>query len=309
MRCGLVLVSALSGAFVGCSTTAPVVGSEPTVLWENARPSDAEPVGGLSESEARRIARAHDAAFSCEGTARAMAKRDEERGWQVMRQCIMRSDFTDLEMLVHGEWADRVKDSADAATLLAHVIAVRGGDVENDLRLMRRRKMPLFSLAAALAEPDAYAGRFVLVRGTAKKGRPVDNGRVFELTETKVMAESEWVTAPGTARQTSKRAGAVVDRPGVDINGRGLVEDSQLDETSKVEVLHNVSVETGRVVTARLQTGEPSLEPSVDYVVVVRFKGMEKGDADLDGEVGEVAVADVVDYFEPETSRFARLGR
>jgi hypothetical protein len=304
-------VSFLSLVVLGasCASMAPTVGGEPTVLWENARPREAESAASLSESEARRIARAHDAAFSCEGTARAMAKRDEERGWQVMRQCIMRSDFTDLELLLEGEWADRVKDSADAHSLLAHVIAVRGGDVESDLRLLRRRKMPLFSLAAALTEPSSYAGRFVLVRGTAKNGRAVDNGRAFDLIETKVMAESEWVTTPGTARQSSKRSGAVVDRPGVDISGRGLVEDSQLDETSKVEVLHNVSVETGRSLMARLQSGEPSLEPAVDYIIVVRFKGLEKGEADLDGEYEETAVGEVVDYYEPETSRFARLGR
>lgn len=302
----LTVTAVLGGG--ACASGLSAVGGEPTVLWENARAVDATGGGALSDGEARRIARAHDAAFSCEGTARSMARRDAERGWMVMRQCILRSDFTDLDLLVDGEWADLVASADDAASLLAHVIAVRGGDVEADLRLLRRRKMPLYSLQAALAEPDAYKGRAVLVRGTAKRGRPVGGGREFTLVETKVMAESEWVTAPGTSRLSTKFSGATADQPGVDVKGRGLVEENQRSETAKVEVLHNVSVETGRDVVARLPSGEPSLEPSTDYIVVLRFGGVEQLQ-NLDGEPVEEPVAVVVDYFEPETSRFARLVR
>ncbi len=299
---------ALSLGATSCATNTWSVGSEPTVLWENARAADPVTTTPLTESEARRIARAHDAAHSCESSARAMARRDVERGWMVMRQCILRSDFGNLEQLLESEWSDQVAAAPDAASLLAHVIAVRGGDVEADLRLLRRRKMPLYSLQAALAEPDAYKGRFVLVRGTAKRGRPVDGGREFTLAETKVMAESEWVTAPGTSRLTTKFQGATADQPGVDVKGRGLVEDNQRSETAKVEILHNVSVETGRELVARLPSGEPSLEPATDYIVVLRFTGLEPI-VNADGDTDDEPVGVVTDYFEPESSRFARLGR
>jgi hypothetical protein len=299
---------ALSLGITSCATNTWTVGREPTVLWENARAADPVSTEPLSESEARRIARAHDAAHSCEATARAMSRRDAARGWMVMRQCILRSDFGNLEQLIDSEWSEQVANAPDAAALLAHVIAVRGGDVEGDLRLLRRRKMPLYSLQAALAEPDAYKGRFVLVRGSARRGRAVDGGREFTLVETKVMAESEWVTAPGTSRLTTKFSGATADRPGVDVRGRGLVEDNQRSETAKVEVLHNVSVETGRELIARLPSGEPSLEPATDYIVVLRFVGLEPV-TNADGDVDTEPVAVVTDFFEPESSRFARLDR
>jgi hypothetical protein len=88
----------------------------------------------------------------------------------------------------------------DAALLLAHVMAVRGGDIESDLRLLRRRKMPVYSLQAALAEPDSYKGRAVILRAAARDGRNTGGGRTFRLVETKLMAESRWVTAPRTTR-------------------------------------------------------------------------------------------------------------
>lgn len=297
----------LTAVVAGCATGTPIVGSEPTVVWENARHQDPPSSTPLSDAEARRIARAHDAAFSCESTARAMAKRDAQRGWQVMRQCIQRQDFTDLELLLESEWSDQVAAAPDAASIMAHVIAVRGGDVESDLRLLRRRKFPLYSLQAALSEPESYTGRFVLVRGSARRGRPVDGGREFQLVETKVMAESEWVTAPGTTRLTNKLDGGSADQQGLDVK-RGRVDNSTSSQTEKVEVLTNVSVETGLQIAARLPSGEPTLEPSTDYIVVLKVGGIEKTE-DLDGEVDEAPYAVVVDYFEPESGRFARLGR
>lgn len=301
------ILLATASTMVGCATGAPLVGSEPTVVWENARHRDPIAQTPLSDAEARRIARAHDAAFSCEATARAMAKRDAERGWQVMHQCIQRHDFTDLELLVDSEWSDRVAAATDAASLMAHVVAVRGGDVESDLRLLRRHKVPLYSLQAALSEPDSYLGRYVLVRGSPRAGRTVDGGRHFQLVETKVMAESEWVTAPGSTRLSTKFQGGTADQPGLDVK-RGRVDSSTSHQSEKVEVLTNVSVETGLHITARLPAGEPVLEPATDHIVVLKVGGVEKTE-DLDGEVDEEPWATVVDFFEPESSRFARLGR
>jgi len=302
------LAAAVSSA--GCATSAPsVVGPEPTTLWENARGTDVVADGTFTPAEARKIARAHDAAHSCEQTARDFAKKNIERGWAVMHQCILRNDFSDLETLIESGWAEHVAASPDAASLLAHVIAVRGGDVENDIRLLRRRKMPVYSLQAALAEPDSYRGRYVLVRGTARNGRPADGGRSFRLVETKVMAESEWVTPPNSTRLSTRTAGTLADQPGVDIRGRGVVERNQRDETAKVEILHNVSVETGRELLASIKSDEPSLEPATDYIVVLRFEGVREIKIEDSDDVDDEATAVVVDYFEPESSRFARLGR
>lgn len=302
----LLLVSGLP--LVGCASTSSIVGTEPTVLWEDAHRAESVPNTPLTDDEARMIARSHDAAFSCEQTARAMAKKDRQRGWQVMRECILRRDFTDLELLIDSGWASDVARDARNASLLAHVIAVRGGDVDNDLRLLRRRKMPVYSLQAALAEPTAYKGRTILVRAKAKDGRMQGDGRAFTLDETKMMAESEWVTAPGTSRSSTRTRGATRDQPTSDIAGPGVVEDTANDRTSKVEVLHNVSVTTGRSVTASVAGDAPSLEPLTDYVVVLRFEGV-RAVVDDEGEASDEPIGAVVDYYEPEVGMFARLGR
>ena len=165
---------AAAATLAGCATAPSVVGPEPTTLWENARGAEAFNEGTFTPAEARKIARAHDAAHSCEQTARDFAKKNTQRGWAVMHECILRNDFSDLEILIESGWAEHVAASPDAASLLAHVVAVRGGDVESDIRLLRRRKMPVYSLQAALAEPGSYRGRYVLVRGTARDGRPAD---------------------------------------------------------------------------------------------------------------------------------------
>jgi hypothetical protein len=306
LRSCLVLPASLF--FAGCASSSSGVGTEPTVLWEDASQFDRAPLAPLSPDEARRIALAHDAAHNCEQTARALAKKDPLRGFAVMHECINRNDFSDLEGLVEGMWADDVARAPDAALLLAHVMAVRGGDVENDLKLLRRRKMPVYSLQAALAEPESYAGRAVIVRGNARDGRVTGAGRTFRLVETKVMAESEWVTAPGTSRLVTRDHGERADQPGVDVKGRGTVERGSRDATEKVEIEHNVSVKTGRALQARVETGEPSLEPATDYVIVLRFEG-ERETKDDEGNVDVEPTGVVTGYFEPETGLFARLSR
>jgi hypothetical protein len=285
-----------------------VVGTEPTVLWENAREPEAQTRAELSDDEARRIAVAHDVAYACEATARAMHKKDPKRGWAVMRHCIRRNDFSDLESLIEGLWAEQTAKDPDSALLLAHVIAIRGGDVGADMRLLRRRKMPVYSLQAALSEPESYKGRLVIMRGTARSGRTVAGARAFRLVETKVMAESEWVTRPGTGRIINRSNNELADQPDVSVRGRGVVERNNSERAERVEVLHNVNVDTGLEMIGRVETDEPSLEPATDYVVVVRFEGVKES-VDANGEVDEDATGVVVGYFEPETGMFARLGR
>ncbi|HEY1101491.1 MAG TPA: hypothetical protein VGF99_21305 [Myxococcota bacterium] len=297
-----------TAALTGCTSTTYIVGAEPTTLWENAHKLEDEPTTRFTEAEAKKIARAHDAAHTCEQTARDFARKSVERGWSLMHQCIQRNDFTDLELLVESAWAPHVAASPDAAILLAHVIAVRGGDVENDLRLLRRRKMPVYSLQAALAEPDSYRGRYVLVRGNARNGRRAEGGRSFRFVETKVMAESEWVTPPNRTRLSTRTSGALSDQQGLEVS-RGRVDTSSRDETEKREILHNVSVETGRELRATVDDDAPSLEPQTDYVVVMRFEGVREIKLEDSDDTDDEAQGVVVDWFEPESSRFARLSR
>jgi hypothetical protein len=297
---------ALVPVVAGCATVeAPrIVGPEPAVVWEDAGPSQAssEPAP-ITVDEARSIALAHDAAHSCETTARQVASKDKARGWAIMQECVQRPDFSDLETLLASPWIDEVRASPEAAAMVAHVMAVRGGDVENDLRLVRRAKMPLFSLKAAIADPDSYAGRLIVMRGSPASGRTVNGARALEINETKVMAESAWVSSG--PRLSSSTSTDQIDNSGNNMRP-GLRERFNRSEGAKVEVERNVPVETGLSILAQVN-GEPFLEPGSDYVLVLRFDGTRET---ITGTVTEdQPVATVVGYFEPETGLFARLGR
>jgi hypothetical protein len=295
----------LAGA-VACAPVeaARIVGTHPTVVWDEREVQAPYKPAPITPDEARSIALAHDAAHTCELTARAIRAKDRARGWAVMEQCVSRPDFTDLELLLSVPWVDELRAHHDHAALVAQVIAARGGDVMSDLRLVRRAKLPVFSLKAAVNEPDSYKGKLVLMRGNARSGRTVNGARALDLAETRVMAESEWV-AVGTRTQSDT---TTEQRDFANNNvRRGLNERFGRTEGGKVEILHNVSVETGLELMASVQGDQAFLESGTEYVLLLRFDGTREV---VDGSVtDEKPMATVIGYFEPETGLFARLGR
>ncbi|MBI1945251.1 MAG: hypothetical protein HYS27_06120 [Deltaproteobacteria bacterium] len=301
MKRSVVLLAALAAA--ACAENPRLVGAAPTVLWEHAPNEPRAPAAApLSVEEARTIAAAHDAAHTCELTARALRGHDRARGWAVLQHCIERPDFTDLEALTSAPWLEDVAASPDAARLLAHVIAARGGDVHHDLRLVRRARIPVFSLQAAIADPESYQGRYLLLLGTPKAGHQHGGMRAVEIVETRIMAESEWVAAgPRTTTQTATSMRRDDGNHAVPLN-----EDYRRSEGPRVEVLHNVSVETGRGILVDVGD-DPFLEVGTDYVLLLRFDGTR--DAVNGSVLEERPVATVVAYFEPASGLFARLGR
>lgn len=300
-------VAALLAVLLGSAcATEPLrlVGTGPTRLWEDHElEAPAAPSAPISRDEAAGIALAHDSAHGCELTARALRQRDRERSRAVMEQCWQRPDFTDLEILLAPPWLDELRAHPDAARLIAQVIAARGGDVEHDLRLVRRARLPLSSLRGALAEPGSFRGRYVLMLGTPQENRDGRATGSVELAETRIMAESEWVSEGAHSASLLVRS---------DEDAQGGAAASQRRETlrhregRRVEVLHNVSVETGRVVMAELGD-DPFLEAGTDYVLLLRFDGVRE--AVSGSVVEEVPVATVVASFEPSSGLFARLGR
>jgi hypothetical protein len=298
------VVAALSSASCAAVEAPRIVGPEPTVVWEKATPAPpATRPAPMSADEARSIALAHDAGHTCELTARALRAKDRQRGWAVMEQCARRPDFTDLETLLSRPWIEDVVAFDAQVDLIASVIAARGGDVHNELRLLRRARVPVFSLRAAVAEPETYKGRLVLMRGAPRGGRNVGGARALEIAETKVMAESEWV-ASGPRQRTSTETD-VRDHSGNSVKP-GVSERFRRNDGQTLEILRNVSVATGLEVLAQVQ-GELFLEPGTDYVLVLRFEGTREA---VEGTTtADRAVATVVGYFEPENGLFARLGR
>lgn len=301
MRSRLLVPCAL--LLVACVETPRLVGTGPTVLWEGAHESAPAPATApLSLDEARTIADAHEAAHACVLTARALRQHDHARAWAVMEQCVLRPDFTDLESLVSAPWLEHLRAHPEATRLVAQVIAARGGDVQHDLRVVRRARIPLFSLTAAVADPESYRGRHVLVHGEPRDSRSIDGTRALEIAETRIMAESEWValgSRTATLTATALRRGDG-DEP------TPLREEHRRSEGQRVEVLHNVSVETGRTLLVDASS-DPFLEVGTDYVVLVRLDGVREA---VEGSVVEERpVGTVLASFEPASGLFARLGR
>lgn len=279
-----------------------LVGTGPTRLWEpHELEAPTAPSAPITRDEAAGIALAHDSAHGCELTARALRQRDRARGRAVMEECWQRPDFTDLEILLAPPWIDELRTHPDAARLVAQVIAARGGDVEHDLRLVRRARLPLSSLRGALAEPEGFRGRYVLMLGTPQEGRGGGTSRSVELAETRIMAESEWVAlGPRTATQTASTVRRDDGEPAP------LSEEYRRSEGQRVEVLHNVSVETGRSLVVDA-SDDPFLEVGSAYVLLVRLDGVREA---VEGSViEERPVGTVLASFEPSSGLFARLGR
>jgi hypothetical protein len=296
-------------AFVGLTGCAAVeapriVGTAPTTVWDEREVQALPAPAPMSVDEARSIAFAHEAAHTCEITARALRAKNQQRGWAVMEQCVRRPDFDNLELLLASPWIEEMRAHPDYGSLVAHVIAVRGGDVLYDLRLCRRAKLPVFSLKAAVAEPESYRGKLVLMRGAAKSGRSVGGARALEIMETRVMAESEWVAQGPRVQSTTETAQSDFANDSV---RRGPAERFRREEGTKVEVLHNVSVETGLELLAAIDEDAPFLESGTDYVLLLRFNGTRE--VVQGSEISEQPMATIVGYFEPENGLFARLGR
>lgn len=280
--------------WLGCVAAVPpsLVGTEPTPVWiqpdEPAAPPRPAP---MSADEARVLARQSDDAGACARAASALRKRAPQRGWALMEQCARRSDFVDLEALLADPWRDELLRSSTQAEIVVHVVAARGGDVQGDLRLLRRAGLPFSSLSAALSSPDAHVGRWVILRGTSRTARAVGNVRAVEVAETEVVIEDHWLplglrrVASGTVDVTDK-----MQAPASASSSRSR------DETWTFLEERRTTQDSGLSILAQEQ-GEPVLEPDVDLVILLRFDGMRA--AVERGVVGERAVATIVRAEEP----------
>src|SRR5205823_2302668 len=129
----------------------------------------------------------------------------------------------------------------------------RGGDADGDSSKVQMIRMPVFTLKAALSQPDIYKGRYVIIRG--------------KLTDVKVDAKS----ATAMLDEVSMKA-ADLTRTGQDM---GIIESryNRLRFHDEHHFAENVMNPTGRKVLGRLPEADPFLEPDKEFVFVGRFDG------------------------------------
>ncbi len=240
----------------------------------------------------------------CETAARRIRQESPSQGWDALRACVERTrwprgEFTQLERLTTGFWDQDLQSRADAPRLIARVIALRGGDVEGDIPLAQKSRVPLFTLAAALRQPDVYKGRWVLVRGALSDLKQDGSKAAAMVHETSLRATSREVQVGPMSRTdrtstSSARAEAQTTRFG---NARGSAQVTSNDRTEHSLVrqkFENERVETGRQAVGKLAQADPFLEPDRDFLFLGRFDGVKPGEDEQ-----PVAVISIASYFQP----------
>jgi len=282
---------------IACATAEPSVTPRPqTPLVASPRPPPL--------FDAKQFAAAQLTPAECEVAARQLRDDNPDQAWQGLAACIERSrwprgEFTQLELLTRGAWDQDLQTRPDAPRLIAQIIAHRGGDVDGDIALSQKSRVPLFTLAAALRQPDVYKGRWVLVRGALSEMKQ-DGGKAAALVkETSLRATSREVQVGNisrteTSNSTNISAQAQTTRFG-NARGSARYDSSGRTESSTVkQKFENEHVETGRVALGKLPQADPFLEPDKDFVFIGRFDGVRPGD---DGQ--PVAVLSIAGYYQP----------
>jgi hypothetical protein len=217
-----------------------------------------------------------EAAARCTEAARRAP--DAEARWRALGVCVDAGHFDALASLLGGAWDADLLLRSDAPRLLSRVIAMRGGDVERDLTLVHERRVPLFSLAEAMARPGLYRGRWVLVRAQAIETPSSTDLRVAEVH---LVADPVEVELGPRSYASTRWQGS----PPLHDSTAGTVWGTS------VRRWRNLDVATGREALVRLP--DPFFDPQRVYLVLARFDGVRAE------EDGEVALLSASAYFVP----------
>jgi hypothetical protein len=299
---------ALLGALVivGCATPRP-----PPALEDEAQ-GERPPGPGLVKNELppepfdpRTFAAQYAHPSECERQARRYLRLSREDAWAALKACVEGTHFTQLQALLSPEWSQEMRSRPEAASVLAKVVALRGGSVDGDLKLLHERKLPIFSLASAIAQPDTYKGRYILVRAQvgdvrSEGEKPTvwlveqDLGSVASEQQVGVMRRKE------TSSNTSGSLGGQTTFGGGQIGGS--ISKNETTRTGDTVINYdNVSTETGREALGRLVKADPFLAPGRDFVILARFDGMRttSGSMGEDDDGPRIPVLSIVSYFIP----------
>ena len=242
---------------------------------------------------------------ACERQARRFLPISRDEAWTALKACVDGTQFTQLQAVISQAWEQELRSRPEAASLLAKVVARRGGSVDGDLQLLNEQKLPIFSLAAAIAQPDTYKGRYILVRaqvGDVRNDGPkptvwlVEQGLGSVATERRVgrsrRKDTSSTTSGNVGGETTLGSGNV---------GGSISQSESSRTTETVPHYDNISTDTGREALGRLAKVDPFLSPGKDFVILARFDGMRTTSGSLDGDEdgARVPVLSIVSYFTP----------
>src|SRR4051812_1931650 len=297
---------------LACATTEPIATPPPPPAPTRleASPRQAPPF------DAKGFAANQLTPLECEKSARQLYEIRPDQGWAALVACVDRTrwprgEFTHLELLTRGSWDQELQTRPEAPRVIARVVAMRGGDVEGDIPLVQKSRVPLFTLAAALRQPDVYKGRWVLVRGSLSDIRQEGNRAAAMIAETSLRATAHEVQVGPISRydssyrasgqgefssssRTSNSSGSS-SRTDSRANGSGSYNSSGRSEYSTVkQKFENERMATGRKAVGKLPQADPFLEPEKDFVFLARFDGINPGQ-----DQQPIAMLSIAGYFQP----------
>jgi len=310
-RSGVALLCAVT--VVGCGSmrhTHTVEEEAPRRLVEEERPAPA-PRLETSPEPARPAEKAFGARYAtpaqCEVAARGLLTTSRDEAWAALKSCVDRTHFTLLSALLSDAWAEELRVRPDAAQVIAQVIAKRGGSVEGELQLLHERKVPIFGLSAAIAQPDIYKGRYLLLRAQVADVRSEgDKPTVWLVEQVLGSVESDQPVGYSTRKDKvsvhSGQLGGDVGLLGRANLGGQLASSEREQSSTTVRRFDNVSNETGREALGRLSKVDPFFAPGKDFVVLARFDGLRTtsgGDEDEEEDAPKLPVLTIIGYYAP----------
>jgi hypothetical protein len=271
-----------------------------------APPAEPAPSVPAASADPKAFAARHPNPALCEAAARRLQPESREEAWAALKACIEHTPFTQLSALLGRAWAEDLRVRPEGASLIARVVAQRGGSVAGELQLLQQRRIPIFSLASAMDRPDTYKGRYVLLRARVADQRTEgERPTVWLVEHTLTSVETDAAVGYGERIDTSSSySGDLSGQTSLTGPGRlgGTVgARHREDRVATRKTYDNVSDETGREALGRLPREDPFLETRRDYVILARFDGMRltSGGADDESEAPRIPVLTIVSYHPP----------
>jgi len=307
-RSGLALLCAMS--LWGCGSArhshAVDARSELPPLVEEPPPPRASSTPEPSRPDEKAFGARYATPAQCEAAARGLLATSRDQGWAALKSCVDRTHFTQLNALLSDAWAEELRVRPDAAQVIAHVVALRGGSVPGELALLHARRVPIFGLADAIAQPDIYKGRYLLLRAQVADVRSDEDRPTVWLVEQSMGSVARDQPAGYTTRRdsVSVRSGALGGEVGSfglsNVGGQMTTRDSESHSVT-LPRYDNISDETGLEALGRLPGVDPFFAPGKDFVVLARFDGLRttSGGDEEDEDAPRLPVLSIVSYFPP----------
>lgn len=228
----------------------------------------------------------------CERAARDLeAVHGHETAWTFVKACVAQGGFTQLKALCEN-WTDDLKTRPEAPSMIAQVLAARGGHLRSDLELVQQGRIPLFELGAALKQSSAFKGRYLLFVAKISETKQAAGKTELVLMEQAIASETSSVmTGPRSGSVSSTSGGGSVAWKSSGAVGSGSASgrysrDSH-SEYGKVETrVTDYFEETGQQILAKIKQPDPFLPVDKNLVFLVRFDGTAIADSENtnDGE-------------------------